>query len=286
MSNGNRGSWVKVIITLLVLLIALTVAALGLRLFHLYAFGGGSSTVVVPDNLIGAPETSGEETSGESTFEVTDEADGETLYNEETLDTPSAEGSELTGEGELSLDAEETEEEQYATAIELYKGQAGDNERFEVKNMLPGDSVSGYYAVKVSHKAEVTVYFRAAVTEQTRMLSRALMIKVTSLERGSVIYEGRFADMGEEGYGVTFAASEPTESIGYYLIEVYLPTSTGNEYQNASLSADFIWEVRDTGVLEPPPTGDSIVLLWILLLLLSFIMILILLKRSRERARE
>lgn len=58
-----------------------------------------------------------------------------------------------------------------AEILELYQGKPSDNQKFEVLNMLPGDSVTQYFCIKAYHNADITLYFNAEVTEETKSLS-------------------------------------------------------------------------------------------------------------------
>ncbi len=243
----------KAFICILICLILVSGGILAARIIYLNFFADKTATVVIPDNIIG------EEPPVSDVLEPSDAADD-------------------------SLDSENTAQAK-ATAIEIYKGQASDSERFEVYNMLPGDTEVQYFAVKLSHHADVSVYFNTEVTEQTKNLSDVLHIKVTHLENDKVIYNGSFKDMSQDGYGEIFPTTESTQTVAYYKIEVSLPTSAGNEYQAAGLMADFIWSVRDTAPLDSPQTGDnSNIILYFIIMCCSLVMIIILLfAKRRER---
>ncbi len=266
MAKEKISKKMKIIIAVLLALLILSVGALTVRIVYLNLTADKSTTTVVPDNLIGEdPETS----------EAAPDSSDNDNPTESTPSTPTNNSG--------SADAENK-----ATVIELYKGQASDNEKFQVTNMLPGDTETKYFAVKVSHHADAIVYFNAEITEQTKNLANVLHIKVTHLENGKVIYDGTFADMNIDGYGETFATTESTETVAYYKIEVSLPTSTGNEYQSAKLLADFNWFVKDTGPLDSPQTGDnSNIMLYFIIMCCSLAMIIILLFfRRREKEDE
>ncbi len=273
---------VKTVIAILLALLILSAGALTVRVVYLNFFADNSTTTVVPDNLIGedpatsttAPDGSETTTPGESTG--TDSNPTESKPAENTPSAPTADS------GSANTDKKE------AAVIELYKGQASDNEKFQVQNMLPGDTEVKYFAVKVSHHADAIVYFNAEVTEQTKNLADVLHIKVTHLENGKVIYDGTFADMNIDGYGETFATTQKTETVAYYKIEISLPTYTGNEHQAAKLLADFEWCVKDTAPLDSPQTGDnSDIMLYFIIMCCSLAMIIILLFfRRREKEDE
>ncbi len=278
---------VKIIIAILLVLFLLSAGALAVRGVYLNFFADNSTTVVVPDNLIGedsatsttAPDGSEATTPGEGAGTDSNPAESKPVEN-----TPSASDTSAPTANSGSANADKKE----AAVIELYKGQPSDNEKFQVTNMLPGDTEIKYFAAKVSHHADAIVYFNAVVTEQTKNLADVLHIKVTHIENDKVIYNGTFADMNIDGYGETFFATQSTETVAYYKIEVSMPTSTGNEYQAAKLMADFNWYVKDAGPLGPPQTGDnSNMMLYFIIMCCSLAMIIILLFfRRREKEDE
>lgn len=271
---------VKIIIAVLLVLFLLSAGALAARVIYLNYFNDTGTTVIVPDNIIGE-ESDSASTGGDETSEPTGNPTDSAEQSSQPTDSASSAPTTETNSNSNAAGGTQTE----ATVIELYKGQPSDNEKFQVTNMLPGDTEVKYFAVKVSHHADVIVYFDAVVTEQTKNLADVLHIKVTHLENGKVIYDGTFADMNTDGYGETFATTQSTETVAYYKIEVSLPTSTGNEYQAAKLMADFNWSVKDVGPLDSPQTGDnSNIMLYIIIMCVSFFMILILLfTKRRER---
>ncbi len=253
----------KTIIAILLCLIILTAGTLTARVIYLNYFVDKTVTTVVPDNLIGEDPESEQSNNNE---------DNSNAPNNTETATPS---NTADGNG------------QKAITIELYKGKAYDNEKFKVHNMLPGDTEVKYFAVKVNHHKNVDVFFNAEVTEQTKNLANVLNIKVTHLENGNVIYNGSFNEMNIDGYSELFATNSSTETVAYYKIEVSLPTSTGNEYQAASLMTDFNWYVKDTDALDSPQTGDtSNIVLWFVLMLSSLMMIIILLFSKRNKKED
>ncbi len=265
----------KIIISILLILFVLSAGALVIRIIYLNYVADKGTTVVVPDNLIGDDEVSSNdfEQNG-SSGQISEKGDS---YG--TVSAPQTENSSVSNTNISGTSNK-------AVAISLYQGRASDNEKFMVRNMLPGDVETKYFAVKVSHHTDVTVYFKAEVTEQTKQLADVLHIKVIHLDKDKVIYEGTFADMNIDGYGEIFSATEETETVAYYKVEVSLPTSTGNEYQAASLKADFMWLVKDTQALDIPQTGDnSNIVLWMIVMGSSFA-ILFLLLDAKRRERE
>ncbi len=273
---------IKTIIAILLALLILSAGALAARVVYLNFFDDKSTTTVVPDNIIGEESAAATTVTDSSETTVPSESTGGDSKPTESTPSASDTSTPTTNSGSANSDKKE------ATVIELYKEQPSDNEKFQVTNMLPGDTEVKYFAVKVSHHADAIVYFNAKVTEQTKKLANVLHIKVTCLENEKVIYDGTFADMNIDGYGETFATTQKTDTVAYYKIEVSLPTSTGNEYQAAKLLADFNWYVKDAGPLDPPQTGDnSNIMLYFIIMCCSLGMIIILLFfRRREKEDE
>ncbi len=264
MSDKRMSKKLMTVTVILIVLLILSAGALAARLIYLNYFKEHSTTTVIPDNLIGEEEST-----------VVTDADNGTEQPTDRTETEATAPTEST----------EANAEDKAVVLALYKGQASDNESFQVQNLLPGDTEVKHFALKVSHHADVTVYFNAEITEQTKSLADVLHIKVTRMENGRVIYDGTWADMNTAGYGETLTATQSTETVAYYKIEVSLPTTAGNEYQGAKLTADFTWTVKDTDALDPPPTGDnSPITLYFTVMCCSLAVIMILLFfRRREK---
>ncbi len=249
----------KIIIVTLLILVILSAGAFAARVIFLDHSADKSVTTVAPDNLIS--ENPKVPAQGNSKDGNKDEAPASAVM----ADNPS---------GSI----------RNAAAIKLYKGKASDNEKFSVANMLPGDSETKYFAVKVNHRKNVEVFFNAEVTEQTKALSEVLHIRVTHLENEKVLYNGTFANLNKDGYSEIFAASESAENDAYYKIEVSLPTSVENEYQTASLLADFNWFVEDADALDFPKTGDTgNIMLWLIIMLCSLAIIILLFSKLRKK---
>lgn len=170
-----------------------------------------------------------------------------------------------------------------ASALSLHDRNPGDNTPFEVRNMFPGDSVTEYYCVRVSHKGDVVLRFRADVGPGYEKLAEVLKCRVVLAGSGETLYDGPMCDM-PYSLNSTLAAGSSTTSEVYYEITAYLDTSVDNEYMNKELMADFRWWVEETENLDPPQTGDSsAVYLWICLGAVSlFLLILLLKKRKKE----
>ena len=132
-----------------------------------------------------------------------------------------------------------------ATSIELTNKDGYDNIPFEIENMLPGDAVSQYYCVSVTHDSKETVRF-GVVLDLTQKLSSVMMIRVEQLvpdDDDVVLYDGLMKDCTSVDIDVT--ASKKKVSEIYYRITVYTNGSeVDNEYVGESLEADFTWQIR------------------------------------------
>ncbi len=288
----------KVIITVLSILLILTTSALIIRIVYLKCFVDNGSTVIVPDNLISEEEefnsvgdgVNGTESNDSNSF---DSATGDTNDNASNVigngtSNGSPDGSEdvtdntsnttVNGTDKINSDKKKT------TTISLYKGNPNDNEKFSVKNMLPGDTEVKYFCVKMSHENDITLYFETEVTSQTKNLGEILHIKVTHLENGNVLFDGTFNEMKSQRFLEKMPQNSKKETIAYYKIEVSLPTFAGNEYQAAMLYADFRWYVEDVEHLLPPQTSDLNNLeLWMFVAVISLVCVCILVSKQRKK---
>ena len=145
-------------------------------------------------------------------------------------------------------------------SLELFRGSTTEQFAFSVDNMFPGDAVRKSFTVNVSHKGSVRLYFSASLQDGTDpTLADGLYISVTS--SGRVLYDGAFSALPGPLVCTLPAHSKTTGELVPYLINVYLPTSAGNEFQNKLLTADLKWWVEDadSGSLNPwvtnPDTG-------------------------------
>ena len=270
-----RAKWLKIVIIVLAVLLVLSAGGLAARYLYLHFAAPAQTTAEVPDNLIGEePESSSEEIPG---------ASDRTESSHPTESGESGTGDDTGGVGgneNSSLAADKPT----APVLELYAGRPDANQRFEVSNMLPGDTETRYFCVRAYHEEDITLFFRAEVTEQTKNLGDVLHIKVTHLDTGKVLCDASFADIDGKEFSELLAANADGETTAYYQIDVSLDTSEGNEYQAARLVADFEWYVEDEGGLTPPQTGDTTNLtLWITLAASSLLLILLLLLTRRRK---
>lgn len=265
----------KIVIIILAVLLVLSAGGLAVRYIYLAFFAPAQSTVTVPDNLI-----------GENT-----QSDGASAPAGNKAKTPafSAERPSASETGSTSATSRPAQTDKpQALKLELYEGKPGVNQRFEARNLFPGDSVTKYFCVKAYHDADISLYFRADVTEQTKELSDALHIKVTHMESGKVLCDAPFSKIDGKEFSELLKANGDKSTAAYYQIDVSLDTSVGNEYQAAILKADFNWYVKDEGgLISPPQTGDSFnLLLWVTLAASSLLMMIFLWKRRKEDKRH
>ena len=268
---------IKIIIIVLACLLGLSLLALGGTVIYNKIANNTPATVTVPDNLIGEENSESQKKPAEnsSQSETTPLTDGESV------------SSQTDAAGNSSKNGNPTADKPIAVKLELYEGRPGANQRFEVKNMFPGDTETKYFCVKAHHDADLELFFRTKITGQTKNLSDVLHIKVTHLETGKVLCDAPFAEIDGKEFSELLKKNAAGETTAYYQIDVSLDTSVGNEYQAAELKADFAWYVKDEGGLTPPPTGDTTnLILWITLAASSLLLLVLLWKRRKEARHE
>lgn len=269
----KKRSKTGVVILVLVVLLAVSAAGLGARYVYLKWFAPSQTVDTVPDNLIGEDQES-------------DSGGDQGTGGGEDLPQPEGDGQESGGQSAGSGSSQGGESQPVrAAVVELYRGQAGDNQPFQVQGMLPGDSVSQYFCVKVSHDQAVALYFSPRITEQSQNLGDALEIRVTHLDSGEVLCDTTFSQADGAEFVLDLKESAAGESLAYYRVEVLADTSMGNEYQGAALQADFQWYIKDDGQLNPP-TGDTAQLVLWMVAAVSSLGILALLFARRRRGDE
>lgn len=269
----------KIAIIILSVLLVLSAGGLAAQYVYLNFFAPAQATVTVPDNLIGEKSHEPEDVSGSRQTSVP--------ADDPVVSRTDADGG-VYGSASSTVSRPVQADKPTAPKVELYKGKLGDNQRFEVKNMLPGDTETKYFCLKAYHDNDIDLYFKAEITEQTKSLGNALHIKVTHLETGRVLYDAPFSEIDGKEFVELLKANSEKATTAYYQIDVSLDTTVGNEYQVARLTADFEWYVKDEGGLTPPPTGDNTnVLMWIILAGSSFLlMFLLLLGRRRKEEQQ
>lgn len=126
------------------------------------------------------------------------------------------------------------------TELTLTKRKETDSTAFQVNNLLPGDAETKDYCVKVACEDSATVYFRVDIKKGYDKLAEALKCRVVLTDTGETLYDGLMKDLSETvSRGMPAEVKDGEELL--YQITAYLDTSIGNEYQNTSLKADFVW---------------------------------------------
>lgn len=265
MDNTNdkpSGKQKKIINVLIVLLILSLLGLVGRYIYLNYMRDNGSSTVTVPQNVIKDKNKTGSivEVQGKKNAIADNTNDSRENNNQSSSDKKIQRGRVE------------------APLIELDKSQLEYNEKFNAFGMLPGDVVTKYYCVKVHHGYDVKVYFETEVTDETKHLGDVLKVKVTDVSneenKETLVAEGPFTEINGKSYPVQLKENKDDYTKKYYRIDVFLDTSVGNPYQEATLTADFKWYVTDEeyhamqekdpiipGITDPgktdvPKTGD------------------------------
>lgn len=171
-----------------------------------------------------------------------------------------------------------------ATLMQLHSRQSSDNIPFYVENLFPGDAVTRYYCIRVSHSHGLTLRYHATVRQGYEHLAEVLQCRIAV--DGEILYEGLMRDMPASVNYAMPTHRRVTQDV-VYEITVYLDTSVGNAYQNQKLWADFNWWIEETNCLEPPRTGDSShIFLWALAAVVSLLLLLGLLVLLHQRDRR
>ena len=140
---------------------------------------------------------------------------------------------------------------QKQATLELYRGNASAAQAFALPNMLPGDTAEKEFTVNVSHRGKVTLYFSAGPDDVTAPLAGGLQLTVTC--NNTQLYSGTFADVPAVlPVDVPGTAADTTDAMTYR-VTVALPPSSGNEYQDLTMTADLNWWVDE---LAPAPGTD------------------------------
>lgn len=136
-------------------------------------------------------------------------------------------------------------EQEAATSLELTAKEGFGNIQFETKNILPGDSITQYYCISVSHSSPQTVRF-SINTDKSQKLTNVLRVKVEELlpdAEDVLLYDGLMKDCNAVDINVSSSSGSVTPI--YYRITVYTNgREVGNEYAGESLTADFSWQLQ------------------------------------------
>lgn len=262
MKEAKKKNTVKILIIILSVLLAISFTSLvGILLFKRFAPSKPVS-FTVSDNII----THEKDNPGISSSPESPQGGGES--SETVSQTP----SDVSDGG--------------GTALYLHNRNIGDNTPFKVSNMFPGDRETEYYCVRVSHKGDVILRFRADVRPGYEKLAEVLCCRITLTDSGEVLYDGSMRDMPSS---ITHALNteKSTVSEANYEITAYLDTSVGNEYQNLSLIADFNWWVEETDNLEPPKTGDKTnIVIWVIVAGIALLILILLWKKLKKEEKQ
>ena len=222
------------------------------------------------------------------------------IKEEGTGNSTEVEGEEGTGKEETKGNSTVKKENQgylvetsNEAAVNFYEMHMNYNEKFHLENMFPGDAYSKGYAVTVNHIGPIDVTFKVVADPDTYLLSNALQVKM--IYNDTVIHEGSLQDFT---YVARLNSNTERRDILDYKVQVYLPTSAGNELQEEVCSADFYWtadEVIDettgeTGKLVPDTssflstlTENDFLYYGLIALILGVVCILMWGKRHEDR---
>ena len=252
---------VNTAIVALSVLLAVSVTSLAGLLVYKAVTAPKSTTTVVSDNILT------QETEASSVPET----------------VPSSSGPDSSTEPQPTVGTTRgTVPQTVKTTISLHNRNTDDNVPFQSGNMFPGDNETAYYCVRVSHKGDVILRFRADIRPGYEKLSEVLGCRVVLPESGEVLYDGLMRDM-PDSVNRPLNADKPTVSDVAYEITAYLDTSVGNEYMNKDLVADFRWWVEETENTDSPQTGESFSLyLWLCIASGASLLLILLLKKCKK----
>lgn len=239
---------IKTAITVLSVLLAVSLLALGVKFIKTKTVNTQPDTVTVPDNLITSEEEESKTQSQSADEKQNSQESNKTRgKNTQVTNSQSSVASENSKVGT-----------QNAVSFSLYNKQPRENTSFRVGNMFPGDSETKYYRIKVSYKDKVTVNFKADVRPGYEKLAEVLNLRVKLLNTNEVMYDGKIADMPQSLAHKLVAPGSATDEL-YYEITAYIDTSVGNDYQNKDLTVDFKWWAEEPeNLAKSPDTGDII----------------------------
>ena len=195
--NKKNSPRLKVLIIILSVLLVLSAGGLAAKYVYDNFFASDRASVTVPDNVIGDDRDSAQ--SGESSG-----TDGTQSGGTEGESIPAGSG-DVSGSESTGTGGSETEDRPAAKLLELYKTKPEDNEKFEVENMLPGDTVTRYFCVRVNHGEALDLYFSADVTGQTKQLGDVLEIKVTRVGEDTALCDLPFSEADGREYKTSVA---------------------------------------------------------------------------------
>lgn len=117
--------------------------------------------------------------------------------------------------------------------------------KFNVNNMLPGDSETKSYRVTVTNKRFNKVNFSAEIVSDNTALSDFMRVSVSTPNSREPIYEGLIKDMPDK-VSADVVGGEETE----FTVTVTLDPSAGNECQNSEIAINFSWWIASIGYVQ------------------------------------
>ncbi len=264
----QRDKKLKIVIAILASLLIISAALLaGILAVRHFSYSEAVS-VELPDNIITPENVSSQERTGHAQNIPASEIG-------HAQDTPVSETAGTTPAGSTRADA-----------LSLHSKKPGENVSFQVANMFPGDSETKYYRIRVFYKDNIIVRYHADIRPGYGKLAEVLKVKIRLPETDELLYDGLMRDM-PESLNHELYTNKSTQSELYYEITAYLDTSTGNEYMDKGLIADFRWWVEETSHLDAPKTSDTLnVCLWVCLVTGAFLLFILFGIRRKEAANE
>lgn len=134
---------------------------------------------------------------------------------------------------------------QTAVSVELAAKEGYIVVPYDVKDILPGDSVTQCYCITVTHEKAETVRFGIDVDAAQKLsdVARVMVEQVVPDAESKVLYNGLMTDCTAVDTDIT--ASTKTVTPIYYRITVYTNgAEVGNEYRGESLAANFLWQIQ------------------------------------------
>ena len=106
---------------------------------------------------------------------------------------------------------------------------------FTASNLLPGDSVTKTYTLKINDEDVQQLTFRAAIASDTPQFADHLYIQANVGEDKIPEYTGKVSDMTDN---IVFDVEGDTM---IFTVTVTLGTTAGNDCMNTAVSLDFFW---------------------------------------------
>lgn len=132
-----------------------------------------------------------------------------------------------------------------------YDGDSTPDPMFKVFNMLPGDEVIKDFNVESSSPSSVNVEMFASLTDVEKDFDEILTIEITEIGPSTLIFSGVLEDfLGHTPFSLGNFSPNADKT---YRVKVKFPSSAGNEYQEAKVVFDIIWQTKLHSVIELPP---------------------------------